>query len=170
MDLRFRNRRVLYSAWMDRKPTVSEAHYDMNNTYSRTPDPVNEPVRSYAPGSPERASLRQTMKTMREETIDIPAFINGEEVRTGDLIDIVAPHEHARVLGRAHQCAAPELNAAISSAVAARNDWMNMHWTDRAAIFLKASELLAGPWRDIINASTMLGQSKNPYQAEIDAA
>jgi len=142
----------------------------MNNLFSRTPDPVNEPVRSYAPGSPERSSLRSTMATMRQETIDIPAFIDGEEVRTGNLIDVVAPHEHQRVLGKAHQCGAPELDRAINSAVAARTDWMNMHWSDRAAVFLKAAELLAGPYRDIINASTMLGQSKNPYQAEIDSA
>lgn len=110
------------------------------------------------------------MATMRQETIDIPAFIDGEEVRTGNLIDVVAPHEHQRVLGKAHQCGAPELDRAINSAVNARNDWMNMHWSDRAAVFLKAAELLAGPYRDIINASTMLGQSKNPYQAEIDSA
>jgi 1-pyrroline-5-carboxylate dehydrogenase len=142
----------------------------MNNMFSRTPDPVNEPVRSYAPGSPERSSLRSTIKRMRDETIDIPSFIGGEEFRSGNIIDVVAPHEHARVLGRAHQCSGPDIQRAIDSAVAARQDWMNMDWTDRAAVFLKAADLLAGPWRDVINASTMLGQSKNPYQAEIDSA
>ena len=142
----------------------------MNNLFSKTPDPINEPVRSYAPGSPERASLRSALKTMREEHIDIPAFIGGKEVRTGDTISVVAPHEHQRVLGTAHQCGAGELESAIDSAVSARKDWMNMHWSDRASIFLKAAELLAGPYRDVINASTMLGQSKNPYQAEIDSA
>ncbi|MDG1754902.1 MAG: L-glutamate gamma-semialdehyde dehydrogenase [Rhodothermales bacterium] len=142
----------------------------MNNMFPTTPEPINEPVRSYAPGSPERASLRSTMKTMRDEHIDIPAFIDGKEVRTGTTLEIRAPHEHARLLGTAHQCGVNELQSAVSSAVAARNDWMHMDWTDRAAIFLKAADLLAGPWRDTINASTMLGQSKNPYQAEIDAA
>jgi len=142
----------------------------MNNLFSKSPDPINEPVRSYAPGSPERASLRSVMKTMKGETLDIPAFINGEEIRTGHTLNVVAPHEHARLLGIAHQCGETELQNAISSAVSARKDWMNMDWTDRAAIFLKAADLLAGPWRDVINASTMLGQSKNPYQAEIDAA
>ena len=107
---------------------------------------------------------------MREESIDIPAFIGGKEIRSGNLINVVAPHEHARVLGRAHQCAGTDIQHAISSAVNARADWMNMDWSDRAAVFLKAAELLAGPWRDRINAATMLGQSKNPYQSEIDAA
>ena len=142
----------------------------MNNMFSRTPDPVNEPVRSYGPGTPERSALRKELKRMREESIDIPAFIGGKEIRSGNLINVVAPHEHARVLGRAHQCAGTDIQHAISSAVNARVDWMNMDWSDRAAVFLKAAELLAGPWRDRINAATMLGQSKNPYQSEIDAA
>jgi len=142
----------------------------MNNMFSRTPDPVNEPVRSYGPGTPERSALRKELKRMREESIDIPAFIGGKEIRSGNLINVVAPHEHARVLGRAHQCAGTDIQHAISSAVNARADWMNMDWSDRAAVFLKAAELLAGPWRDRINAATMLGQSKNPYQSEIDAA
>jgi len=142
----------------------------MNNMFSRTPDPVNEPVRSYGPGTPERSALRKELKRMREESIDIPAFIGGKEIRSGNLINVVAPHEHARVLGRAHQCAGTDIQHAISSAVDARAGWMNMDWSDRAAVFLKAAELLAGPWRDRINAATMLGQSKNPYQSEIDAA
>lgn len=142
----------------------------MNNLFSKTPTPINEPVRSYAPGSPERASLRSMLKKMRGEQIDIPAFIGGKEVRTGDTLNVVVPHEHRHILGTAHQCGVPELESAIHSAVDARNDWMHMDWSDRASIFLKAAELLAGPYRDIINASTMLGQSKNPYQAEIDSA
>ena len=142
----------------------------MNNLFSKTPDPINEPVKSYAPGSPERSSLRREMKRLKGEQADIPAFINGEEIRTGNTLDVRAPHEHRHLLGVAHQCGEKELQSAISSAVAARPDWVNMHWTDWAAIFLKAADLLAGPWRDVINASTMLGQSKNPYQAEIDAA
>lgn len=142
----------------------------MNNLFSKTPTPINEPVRSYAPGSTERASLRSMLKKMRGEQIDIPAFIGSKEVRTGDTLNVVVPHEHRHVLATAHQCGVPELESAIASAVDARNDWMNMDWSDRASIFLKAAELLAGPYRDIINASTMLGQSKNPYQAEIDSA
>jgi 1-pyrroline-5-carboxylate dehydrogenase len=142
----------------------------MNNLFSKAPTPINEPIRSYAPGSTERSSLRSMIKKMKGEQVDIPAFINGKEIRTGNTLNVLAPHEHARVLGKAHQCGVPELESAISSAVGARNDWMNMHWSDRASIFLKAADLLAGPYRDIINASTMLGQSKNPYQAEIDSA
>jgi 1-pyrroline-5-carboxylate dehydrogenase len=107
---------------------------------------------------------------MRSETVDIPAVIGGKEIRTGNTLDVVAPHEHSRVLAKAHQCGEAEINDAIIAAMEARNDWMHMDWTDRAAIFLKAAELLAGPWRDTINAATMLGQSKNPYQAEIDSA
>jgi len=107
---------------------------------------------------------------MRSETIDIPAVIGGQEIRTGRTLDVVAPHEHSRVLAKAHQCGEVELKSAIDAAMKARHDWMHMPWTERAAIFLKAADLLAGPWRDTINAATMLGQSKNPHQAEIDAA
>ncbi|TDI76485.1 MAG: L-glutamate gamma-semialdehyde dehydrogenase [Bacteroidetes bacterium] len=142
----------------------------MNNLTSSTPIPVNEPVKSYAPGSPERASLRKRLLQMRSETIDIPAVIGGQEIRTGRTLDVVAPHEHSRVLAKAHQCGEVELKSAIDAAMKARHDWMHMPWTERAAIFLKAADLLAGPWRDTINAATMLGQSKNPHQAEIDAA
>lgn len=142
----------------------------MNNLTSRTPLPINEPVKTYAPGTPERASLRTRISEMRSETLDIPAVIGGVEVRTGNVISIVAPHEHARVLGTAHQVGEKEINSAINAAISARYDWMHMEWTDRAAIFLKAADLLAGPWRDTINAATMLGQSKNVFQAEVDAA
>jgi len=142
----------------------------MNNLTSRPPHPVNEPIKSYAPGSPERASLRRRLSEMRAETLDIPAIIGGKELRTGNILSIVAPHEHSRELATAHQCGEAEIKTAIAKAVAARHDWMLMDWSDRAAIFLKAADLLAGPWRDTINAATMLGQSKNAYQAEIDAA
>lgn len=142
----------------------------MNNTQLLTPQPINEPVRNYAPGSAERRSLQRTLARMRDETREIPAVIGGEEVETGRIYEVVAPHEHARVLGRAHLCGQQEVDRAIEAALAARHDWARMAWSDRAAIFLRAAELLAGPWRDDINASTMLGQSKNPFQAEIDAA
>ncbi|TDI72526.1 MAG: aldehyde dehydrogenase family protein, partial [Bacteroidetes bacterium] len=142
----------------------------MNNLYPSVPIPVNERVRSYAPGSPERKSLRKRLLEMRDEVVDIPAFIGGNEVRTGTELPVYAPHELSRQIGTSHQCGEPEIQNAIKSAMKARNDWKNLEWTERAAIFLKAAELLSGPWRDTINASTMLGQSKNAYQAEIDAA
>lgn len=142
----------------------------MNNLYSKTPQPINEPVLSYAPGTSQRASLRKRLIEMRGESVDIPAFIGGKEIRTGSKIDVRAPHEKALLLGSSHQCGENEIQAAIQASLDARHDWMNLHWTDRAAIFLKAADLLAGPWRDTINAATMLGQSKNPFQAEIDSA
>lgn len=142
----------------------------MNNLYSKTPSPVNEPIYSYAPGTSERNSLRRRLALMRRETVDVPAFIGGREIRSGDEIDIRAPHEIALKLGISHQCGEKEIQNAIRAALDARHDWMNMHWTDRASIFLKAADLLAGPWRDTINAATMLGQSKNPFQSEVDAA
>ncbi len=142
----------------------------MNNSRPRLPVPVNEPVHSYAPGTPERASLRAELFRLREESIEIPAIIGGREFRTGNTVPVRAPHEHRRVLATLHQCAAPEVEQAVKACLEARHDWMRMPWTDRAAIFLRAADLLAGPWRDTLNAATMLGQSKNPYQAEIDSA
>lgn len=142
----------------------------MNNLIPHTPPPENEPVRSYAPGSPERASLRKRLQQLKHEQPEIPAFIGGREVRTGETITLHPPHEHAHTLGTAHLCGGQEVQAAIDSALEARRAWAHMDWTDRAAIFLKAADLLAGSWRDTLNAATMLGQSKNPYQAEIDAA
>ncbi len=152
-------------------PVISDdADPAMTNAILSPPIPVNEPVRSYAPGSPERASLRARLMEMREETVNIPAVIGGERVETGRTAEVVAPHEHSRVLGIEHKCGEAEVNRAIEAAVEARHDWMRMDWNDRAAIFLRAADLLEGPWRDTLNAATMLGQSKNPFQAEIDAA
>ncbi len=142
----------------------------MTNAVLHPPAPINEPVRSYAPGTPERRSLQKRLSEMREETVNIPAVIGGERVETGRTAEVVAPHEHSRVLAIEHKCAEAEVNRAIDAAVEARHDWMRMPWNDRAAIFLRAADLLAGPWRDTINAATMLGQSKNAYQAEIDSA
>jgi 1-pyrroline-5-carboxylate dehydrogenase len=141
----------------------------MNNTIFRTPQPINEPVRNYAPGSPERRSLQASLREMREEHIEIPAVIGGRRVTTGRTSEVIAPHEKSRVLATAHMCGKDEVERAIKAATSARHDWMRMSWSDRAAIFLKAADLLAGPYRDVLNASTMLGQSKNAYQAEIDA-
>ncbi len=142
----------------------------MNNMIPTVPSPTNEPVHSFAPGSPARKRLRDRLAQMKSESVDIPAFIGGKEIRTGHTIDVRAPHERSLLLGHSHQCGDAEITSAIQSSLDARHDWMQMDWTDRAAIFLKAADLLAGPWRDTINAATMLGQSKNPFQAEIDSA
>jgi len=142
----------------------------MLNGIARIPTPVNEPIRNYAPGSAERASLKRRLFQMLGETIDIPLVIGGREVRTGKTIDQVCPHEHGHKLATAHQAGQAEIEQAIAAAGAAWHDWSEMPWEARAAVFLKAADLLAGPWRDTVNAATMLGQSKNAYQAEIDAA
>ena len=124
------------------------------------PRPVNEPVLSYAPGSAERASLKAALKKMSDETIDIPIVIGGKEVRTGRTIDCVSPHAHKRVLAKVHQASAAEVKSAICEAQKAWREWSSWSFEDRAAVFLKAADLLAGPWRPIVNAATMLGQSK----------
>jgi len=136
----------------------------------RVPPPVNEPIRSYAPGTPERASLKARLASMAGEQVDIPVIVNGREHRTGDTAPVVMPHAHGHVLGTWHK-ATPELvQEAIVASAAARQDWGSWAWEDRAAVFLRAAELLATTWRDTVNAATMLGQSKTAYQSEIDAA
>jgi len=134
------------------------------------PLPENEPVRGYAPQSPERASLQARLDSMATEVVEIPVVINGEEHLTGNILDAVMPHDHGHVIARAHQATPELIAAAIKSCESARADWAAMPWEERAAIFLKAADLLAGPWRDTVNAATMLGQSKTVHQAEIDAA
>jgi len=136
----------------------------------KVPPPVNEPVLSYAPRSPERAALKARLKEMTETTIEIPLIIGGEEIRTGDTLDVVMPHKHRHVLAKAHKAGPREVKKAIAAAMRAQREWSAMRWEDRAAIFLKAAELLAGPWRQTVNAATMLGQSKTAHQAEIDSA
>ncbi|WP_412067659.1 L-glutamate gamma-semialdehyde dehydrogenase [Rubrivirga sp. IMCC43871] len=142
----------------------------MHNAIASPPPAVNEPVRDYAPGSPERASLKATLLAMRDTPIEVFPVINGERVETGRTETMRPPHEHARSLGQFHKARPEDVQRAITGALDARHDWARMAWSDRAAIFLKAADLLAGPYRDRMNAATMLGQSKNPYQAEIDAA
>lgn len=146
----------------------------MSTAGIRIPTPVNEPVRTYAPGTPERESLKNKLKQMStltgKDRIEIPLLIGGKEVRTGNLRKVVMPHAHGEVLAEFHLAGAKELQAAAEAALKAKADWENLAWTERAAIFLKAADLLAGPWRDTLNAATMLGQSKNAFQAEIDAA
>src|SRR5476651_984045 len=140
------------------------------NGRPRVPVPVNEPTKSYAPGSPERASLKARLKTMAAETVDMPLFIGGKEIRTGDTASSVLPHDHKHVLGTYHKATEKDVVKAIEAAAAARAEWANWAFEDRAAVVLKAAELLTTTWRDTINAATMLGQSKTAYQAEIDAA
>ncbi len=136
----------------------------------KVPPPVNEPVLSYAPGTPERAALKARLDEMASEIIEIPLLIGGEEIRTGDTLDVVMPHDHGHVLAKAHKAGPAEVKKAVAAAMDAHHDWSRMRWEDRAAVFLTAAELLAGPWRQTLNASTMLGQSKTAHQAEIDAA
>jgi 1-pyrroline-5-carboxylate dehydrogenase len=135
----------------------------------RPPEPVNEPVRSYVPGSPERASLRRRLEEMRGRRLELPCVIGGEEVRTGRIKQAIEPHARERVLADVHQAGPAEVERAVAAAADAAHDWGRMPWEDRVAIFLRAAELLSGPWRDTLNAATMLNQSKTVHQAEIDA-
>jgi 1-pyrroline-5-carboxylate dehydrogenase len=136
----------------------------------RVPEPHNEPVRSYAPGTAEREELRVRLTELESQQLDLPLVIGGEEVRTGDTFDAVEPHDRSHVLASVHKGGAPEVERSIAAAGDAWHDWSRTPWEERAAIFLRASELLAGPWRQTLNAATMLGQSKTAHQAEIDAA
>jgi 1-pyrroline-5-carboxylate dehydrogenase len=134
------------------------------------PPVVNEPIRSYAPGTPERASLQARLAAMETERPDIPVVIGGQEIRTGATRQATSPHKHRHVTATWHQATADDVRAAIASGQAAWRDWSERAWEERAAVFLRAADLLAGPWRDTINAATMLGQSKTVFQSEIDAA
>ena len=142
----------------------------MARGFFNVPTAVNEPVKGYAPGSPERAEVLATYKEMYNGNIDVPMHINGEEVRTGNTKNITPPHDHQHVVGQYHTADKSHVDAAISTALAAREAWSSVSWMERASIFLKAAELLAGPYRAKMNAATMLAQSKNVHQAEIDAA
>jgi 1-pyrroline-5-carboxylate dehydrogenase len=142
----------------------------MPNGLVPIPQPVNEPVRAYVPGSPEKASLKARMSEMLAEEIEIPLIIGGQEVRTGKLVDAVCPHDHRHVLGRYHMAGEREVQMAVDASQKAWAEWSETPWEHRAAVLLKAAELLAGPWRDTLNAACMLNQSKTVYQAEIDSA
>jgi 1-pyrroline-5-carboxylate dehydrogenase len=150
--------------------TGSPATVSGFNGNRRVPTPVNEPVKSYAPGSPERAALKARLASMAGEKIDIPAIIGGREIRTGDTAQAVMPHNHRHVLADYHKATAADVDAAIAASREAQREWTNWSWEDRAAVFLKAAELLTTTWRQTINAATMLGQSKTAFQAEIDSA
>lgn len=136
----------------------------------KIPNPVNEPVKSYAPGSKDKSELKAKLAEMKAQVVDIPMFIGSEEVRTDNTIRIAPPFEHAHTLGHFHEGDSSHVHQAINAALGAKTAWADMSWEHRASIFLKAADLLAGPYRAKINAATMLGQSKNAFQAEIDAA
>lgn len=136
----------------------------------RVPEPVNEPNNTYAPGTPQRAELKARLKSMAGEKIEIPVIIGGREIRTGKIEHTVMPHDHGHVLADYHMAGPEHIQQAIAAAAAARREWAAWPWEDRAAVLLRAAELLATTWRPTINAATMLGQSKTAFQSEIDAA
>jgi 1-pyrroline-5-carboxylate dehydrogenase len=142
----------------------------MTNHHRVVPPPVNEVPRRYAPGSPERASLKCRLKELAAETIDIPLVIGGKPIRTGNAARSVMPHDHGHVLATYQQATRESVSQAVDAALAAHKDWSNWSFSDRAAVLLKAAELLTTSWRDTVNAATMLGQSKTVFQAEIDSA
>jgi 1-pyrroline-5-carboxylate dehydrogenase len=142
----------------------------MTNAAIRIPEPTNEPVYMYGPGSKERKALRAALDDMLSNQVDVPIIVGGKEIRTGDTAEIRCPHDHRHILGRYHKADASIVAQAEKAAAAAWKEWSVLDWRARASIFLKMADLLAGKYRTILNASTMLGQSKTPHQAEIDSA
>ncbi len=142
----------------------------MSNAFYKVPMPANEPVRAYKPGSEEHTRLINTYKKMYGEFMEVPCYIGSEEIYTGDTVDIHPPHDIKHTVGKFHQASKEHIEKAVHTALEARKKWAATPWEERAAIFLKAAELLAGPFRDKMNAATMIGQSKNVFQAEIDSA
>src|SRR5947199_650474 len=140
------------------------------NAIPKVPTPINEPVLSYAPGTPERGELKRTVKELSGHQLEIPLVIGGKDVHTGRTVDVVMPHCHRHVLAKAHQAGPAEVQAAIAAARDAWREWSAWGFEQRAAVFLKAADLLATRYRPIVNGATMLGQSKTAHQAEIDAA
>lgn len=142
----------------------------MSKGFFKVPKAVNEPVKSYAPGTPERKAVLDAYKKMFNEKVDVPLYIGSEEIRTGKTHDLTPPHNHKHVVGQYHTAEKKHVEKAIATALEARKKWVAMPWEERASIFLKAAELIAGPYRAKINAATTIAQSKNIHQAEIDAA
>jgi 1-pyrroline-5-carboxylate dehydrogenase len=138
--------------------------------FFNVPKAVNEPVKSYAPNSTEKAKVLEAYKTMWNSKIDVPLYIGNEEIRTGNTRNMTAPHDHKHIVGKYHLAEKSHIEKAIANALNAKTKWANLAWEQRAAIFLKAAELIAGPYRAKINAATMIAQSKTIYQAEIDAS
>ncbi len=132
--------------------------------------PSNEPIKSYIPGTPERTEIKAKLKELKSREIEIPIIIGGKEIKTGNLGQCVLPHEHGTIVGTYHKSGEKEVQMAIEASLKARIQWAEMGWQERASIFLRAAEILAGPWRSLLNASSMLCQSKNVFQAEVDAA
>ena len=129
----------------------------MQNALSTPPEPINEPVLSYAPGSPERRAIQAELRRLRSTTVEIPAYIGGKAVHPGDPTPVRVPHDHKHELGTVHQSGTSEVEQAVKAAAEAKAEWAGMDWTDRAAVFLRAADLIAGPWRHTLNAATMLG-------------
>ena len=142
----------------------------MSNAYFKLPVPINEPVLTYAPGTPEKVELKKKLNELQSKQIEIPLIIGGKEIKTGKTSEIRTPHDHSKLLGVYHKAGAKEVQMAISAALEARKLWAEMPWEHRASVFQKAAELLSTTWRSTLNAATMLGQSKTIYQAEIDSA
>ena len=142
----------------------------MGKGFFNVPVAINEPVKSYAPGSPERDAVLKAYKKMFNETIDVPMYINGKDVTTGNTNTMSAPHDHQHIVGTYHLAEKSHIDDAIATALEARKEWSQLPWEQRAGIFLKAAELIAGPYRAKINAATMIAQSKTVQQAEIDAS
>ncbi len=142
----------------------------MNNSIFSFPTPANEPVKGYLAGSPERVAIEAELKRQRKIVVEIPLIIGGKEVKTGNLGNVVEPHNHKHILAKYHKASEKEVKMAVDAAMAAHKQWAETPWRTRAAILLKAADLIAGKYRALINASCMLGQSKNMYQAEIDSA
>ena len=142
----------------------------MSNGIFKVPAPFNEPVKSYAPGTPERKELQSMIKSLRSVETDVPMYIGGKEIRTGKKVRISPPHDHQHTLGYFYKSEKKHIQQAIDAALAAKAEWESLPWEQRASIFLRAAELIAGPYRAKLNAATMLAQSKNAYQAEIDSA
>jgi len=142
----------------------------MTNAIFRVPEPYNEPVKSYEPDSPERQELKLKLAELASKQIEVPLIIGGKKVKTGNLAEMRAPHNHDLKLGVYHKAGKREINRAIKAALRARHAWAEMPWEHRLSIFRKAADLLSGPWRSTLTAATMLGQSKTVHQAEIDAA
>ena len=140
------------------------------NGIVQIPEPANEPIRDYAPGSPERTSLKKRLDEMLGEEVDIPAVIGGKEARSGNTLDVLCPHDHGHKLGVCHQVTESDVADAAKAARAAWHEWSEMPWESRAAVFLKAAELLAGPWRDTINASTTRRKSTAPPRCATSGA
>jgi 1-pyrroline-5-carboxylate dehydrogenase len=142
----------------------------MQASHFQIPNPINDPILGYLKNAPEKAALKTELSRIEGEVVEVPCIIGGKEIRTGKIFEVKMPHDHHHVLARVHLAGTEEVKLAIDAALKAKKEWEAMPWFERAKIFLKAADLLAGPWRAKLNAATMHGQSKNAYQAEVDSA